>query len=339
MKFGYGLISAQRHPGDPRGSFELVQEALELAEYAEELGFDSVWFSEHHFFDDGYLPSLLPMAAAAAARTSTIAVGTGLLLAPIYDPVRLAEDAAVVDLLSDGRLLLGVGKGFRPEEFEAFDVPLRGLHHRVEDVVTVLREAWGDGLVRGGDTLSYPGVFPTPKPRRQGGPPILLGGFEEGAIRRAGRIGDGFIAAEVTPESYPEQVRWVRESLAARDDAQSFQFLIAQPTFARENDAWEVFKPYRYHSNWKYDDMFDSRGRVAGALPSAPPLTDEHEAKLLRESVVGEPGAVVEEIMALRDVAGDDLHYIAWLYWPGMSADLRRESMRLFATEVIPKLR
>src|SRR4051794_41907509 len=94
MEFGFGLIACERFPGDPRSEVELYRDAVDVAVLAEQLGFDSVWVSEHHFVDDGYLPSLLPVAAAIAARTERVRIGTALLLAPLHDPVRLAEDAA-----------------------------------------------------------------------------------------------------------------------------------------------------------------------------------------------------------------------------------------------------
>ena len=106
VDFGFGLITCQRYPGDPRSDTELYRQALALAEDADAFGIDSVWVSEHHFVDDAYLPSLLPLCAAIAARTRRVRVGTALLLAPLHDPVRLAEDAAVVDLISGGRLVL-----------------------------------------------------------------------------------------------------------------------------------------------------------------------------------------------------------------------------------------
>ena len=124
VDFGFGLITCQRYPGDPRSDTELYRQALALAEDADAYGLDSVWVSEHHFVDDAYLPSLLPLCAAIAARTRRVRVGTALLLAPLHDPVRLAEDAAVVDLISGGRLVLGLGLGWRAEEFDALGIPL-----------------------------------------------------------------------------------------------------------------------------------------------------------------------------------------------------------------------
>src|SRR5687767_1484486 len=117
MRFGYGLITAQRPPDDPRTDVDLYREIVERCVTAENAGFDSVWLSEHHFLDDGYMPSLLVAAAAIAQATSAITIGTAVLLAPLQDPIRIAEDAATVDLISGGRLILGIGAGWRTEEF------------------------------------------------------------------------------------------------------------------------------------------------------------------------------------------------------------------------------
>ena len=97
IELGYGLVTCQRHPDQDAGWTPLYAEALELAELSEACGLASIWVSEHHFVGDGHLPALLPMLAAMAARTTRIKVGTALLLAPLYDPLRLIEDAHVVD--------------------------------------------------------------------------------------------------------------------------------------------------------------------------------------------------------------------------------------------------
>ena len=125
ITFGLGMISAQRDPRDPRTDADLYADLLDLCVTAEAAGLDAVWLSEHHFVDDGYMPSLLPTAAAIAARTTRIAVATGVIVAPLHDPIRLAEDAATVDLISGGRLVLGLGAGYRDEEFAGLGRPKR----------------------------------------------------------------------------------------------------------------------------------------------------------------------------------------------------------------------
>jgi probable F420-dependent oxidoreductase len=340
MRFGFGLITCQRVPGDPRPDEERYAEALALAEEAERLGFDSVWVSEHHFVDDGYLPSLLPMCAAIAARTERIAIGTALVLAPLHDPLRLAEDAAVVDLLSGGRLVLGVGAGWRQEELEAFGVPPIERGSRLEETVAVLRQAWSDEVVVGAGRLRFARLSVTPKPSRPGGPPIWVGAMAEPAIRRAGRIGDGFMATEVTPVSFEAQVATARQERARRGlDQGRFAVSLHVPVFAwRDDDAWERVRDHHRYVAWKYEDMEGARSRT-GPPPAPPPLEPREEEALRSSILVGDPATVAEGIDAFRQAAGDDLHFIARLYWPGMDPDVQREAMRCFAQDVVPLLR
>lgn len=336
---GFGLITCQRFPGDPRSDRELYAQALALAREAEALGFDSVWTSEHHFVDDGYLPSVLPLSAAIAATTDRIAIGTGLLLAPLHEPLRVAEDAAVVDLISGGRLILGIGLGWRAEEFEALGVPLRERARRLEDSVTVYRQAWSGELVTGGRHLTYPDVPLRPLPARPQGPPVWVGAIAEPAIRRAARIGDGSMATDVTPETLAEQVAIVHETRAAEGLDGPFEISVHLPTFAwHGDDAWELVRPHHWYVEWKYEDMDDARSR-AGEPPPAPEIDDELDRRLRERIILGPPDAVADRIRELAGAAGGDLHFIARLYFPGLPFDVQREAMRIFAEEVAPKLR
>jgi alkanesulfonate monooxygenase SsuD/methylene tetrahydromethanopterin reductase-like flavin-dependent oxidoreductase (luciferase family) len=332
MQLGFGLITCQRVPGDGRDDAALYADALDLAATAERLGFDSVWTSEYHFVDDGYLPSVLPMCAAIAARTERVAIGTGLLLAPLTPALRIAEDAAVVDLIARGRLVLGLGLGWREEEFDGLGIPLRKRVARFEESLRVLRGAWGDGLVDG--------LAVTPKPARPGGPPLWIGALSEPAVRRAGRLADGFMATEVNVASFAEQVRWVREELeGAGRDPDAFTFSVHLPTFAwRGDDAWGRVREHQWYIDWKYEDMEAARGaRPPGA--AAPPLPTHREESVRDSMVLGTPEQVAERLVALRDAAGGRLHYIARSYFPGMDPAVQRETMAVFAEEVAPLVR
>ncbi len=166
--------------------------ALDMAGWADGLGCISIAVSEHHGSADGYLPSPLPMIAAMAARTTNVRFAVAALIAPFYDPLRVAEDMVVLDNLSRGRVDLIVAGGYVPEEFEMYGVPMRERARRVTEVVTTLRAAFT------GEPFEYRGrqVRVTPAPFRPGGPSISLGGSSEPAARRAARIADGFIPSE-----------------------------------------------------------------------------------------------------------------------------------------------
>lgn len=335
MRFGFGLITCERHPTDPRRPEEIYSHALALAEQAERLGFDSVWVSEHHFLDDGYLPSLLPMCAAIAARTRRIAVGTGVLLAPFHDPIRVAEDAAVVDLLSGGRLILGLGAGWRPEELDAFGVRPGEAGRRLERSVRSLRQAWSEGLVSDG----YPGVAVTPKPTG-GGPPIWIGALSEPGVRRAGRIADGFLATEVTPEGFAEQARWAAEERerAGRSDGPFTNAAVVSVFAWPGPDAWERVRDSHHYVVWKYLDMEDARGR-SGPPSLPPPLSPSEEGSLRRQIIVGSPDEVAEELDRFRRLVGDGIEIVARLYWPGLDRSVQEEALAIFAEAVMPQLR
>src|SRR5918997_1519295 len=124
MKIGIGLFTGQIPKDSGRKLHQEYRDILEMAQLVEEEGLDAAWVSEHHFSEDNYLPSLLVMLSAMAAVTERIELGTGVVLAPFHDPIRLAEDFAVVDQLSGGRAIAGFGIAWREEEFREFNIPL-----------------------------------------------------------------------------------------------------------------------------------------------------------------------------------------------------------------------
>src|SRR5690606_25028066 len=142
MQIGIGPWGMQVPVGSGFTHEQVYRETLEQVELAEELGFDSAWLTEHHFLPCGYLPKLLPAAAALAARTRRIRIGTGVLLLPLYDPIHVAEETAVVDLLSGGRLIFGIAPGYRPEEFAGFHQVRERRGARMEEAMQILIRAW-----------------------------------------------------------------------------------------------------------------------------------------------------------------------------------------------------
>jgi len=340
MRIGYGLLTAQRPPADPRTDVDLYREAVEVAVAAERAGFDSVWTSEHHFVDDGYMPSQMPVLAAIAARTGRILLGTGVLLAPMFDPLRLAEDAATVDLISDGRLILGLGLGWRDEEFDGFGIPRRERAGRLTGIIATLRQAWGDGLTHGdGRYYRYPGLNVTPKPARPGGPPIWIGGWAEPAVRRAGRISDGYFGSGASPAALAERAGWLRAAAeeAGRDPA-TVTIALHRTTFAwREGDAWERIRDAAHYMSWKYEDMASARGSRS-AMPQ-PQLDSSTEAALRRRIISGSPEAVADQIRAYADILAADGLYVARAHFPGLDPAVQDESFRVLGEEVLPLLR
>ncbi len=185
-----------RAPDDgPASITDLYDAAIEMAVWGEQHGAIAIAVSEHHASPDGYLPSPLILATALAVRTKTVGITVAALLVPLHDPVRLAEDMAVLDVLSHGRVTHIAGLGYRPEEYTMFGQSLAERGRRMEMCLEVMREAWT------GDEFEFEGrtVRVTPRPTTPGGPPLMYGGGSKAAARRAARFGLGFLAQSWAP--------------------------------------------------------------------------------------------------------------------------------------------
>lgn len=336
MSLGFGLISAQRSPGDPRSWTDLYREALELTSRAEQLGFGSVWTTEHHFIDDGYMPSLLPMSAAMAARTSDIEIGTGVMLAPLHHPLRLAEDAATVQLISQGRFTLGLGLGWMPVEFEALDADLSTRGKSMEEILRILPRAWsGEPFRHDGAIYSFPtvGVRPVPEVPI----PVVIGGGAEAAVRRAARLAQGFFS-NASPGRLAQQVAWAEDEMASIErDPATFRWIyytVMAPGSSVE-DAWQRLEPHVHAMRWKYGDMEASASR-SGPLPEPEPLSDAARDSLRKSTLLGTGTDIAERVAAIRAAVDAPLDIVARSYFPTLTFDEQAEIMHLLAEEVAP---
>lgn len=177
--------------------------ALDQIVWAEQHGIRTVTLSEHHGTEDGYLPSPLVFAAAVAARTERIKIRIAALIAPLHDPLRIAEDVAVVDQLSRGRVELVVANGYVASEFAMFDKALSDRVPAVVEAIETLKAAWTGEPFQFRDRT----VTVRPRPYREPRPPIFLGGASAGAARRAARIADVFFPSDASHwETYRQAI-------------------------------------------------------------------------------------------------------------------------------------
>lgn len=344
MKFGYGLLTAQRPPDSEQTYQEVYEQSLELASRAEDAGFDSVWVSEHHFFDDGYAPSVLPFAAAIARETETIEIGTSVALAPLYHPVRLAEDAATVDLLSEGRFHLGIANGYMDQEFQVFNTPKEARTQYVEEALEICKRAWrSDSFTFHGDIHEFENLRVEPKPVQENGPPVLLGGTSKPAVGRAGRHADGHIGIVYYDEemSYKSSFAQFRDNAAwlarQRDlDGDDFTLAVMQYTHLAPDDetAWDVLRPGLVYSRRKYAEHAAGRDASDWDLSK---MSDERLEQLRAGALVGSPETVAQTLRQYEQAINGELHVIARLWHPTLSHEDLVQSLELFGTEVIPR--
>jgi alkanesulfonate monooxygenase SsuD/methylene tetrahydromethanopterin reductase-like flavin-dependent oxidoreductase (luciferase family) len=294
---------------------------LEIAEWADRLGCVTIVVSEHHGSPDGYLPSPLPMVAAMAARTTNVRFIVAALIAPFYDPLRLAEDMVVLDHLSRGRVDLVVAAGYVREEFAMYGVPMRERGKRVTEVVQTLKAAFT------GRPFAFRGrtVHVTPSPYRTGGPSISLGGSSEAAARRAARIADGFLPS--VPEVwdfYRDEVR----KLGNPDPGPSPIGPTRVVALAEDPDeGWERMAPFFLHETNAYG-VWQAQDDVATPYRM---VADVDALRRTGQYAVLTPAQFVEELRA-APFAFALLHPMCG----GMPIDLAWSSLRLFETQVLP---
>jgi alkanesulfonate monooxygenase SsuD/methylene tetrahydromethanopterin reductase-like flavin-dependent oxidoreductase (luciferase family) len=314
----WGMRFDLRNPsGD--GTTERVQAALDMAQWADEHGFAVVIISEHHGSADGYNPSALLLASAMAARTRQVAISVSVVPAPLYDPLQLAEQIALLDHVAGGRASVVLGNGYVPSEFAMFDVPVAHRGRLLEEAIETCFAAWtGEPFDHRGRTVT---VRPTPAtdPRRL----LMVGGNSRPAADRAVRHGLRFMPSG--------QVGWdhfraARAAAGKKDPGELYSGGTGFVHVAREPErAWEVVGPAALHESHAYGRWAEEAGQDTGWVR----YPDLDALKAAGQYRVLTPDAMVAEatgFVSLHPLMG------------GLPVDEAWACLRLIETEVLPRL-
>ena len=315
---------------------QFYREALEEVVRAEELGFDSVWMEEHHGVKDHYWPSPLTVLAGFATRTSRMLLGTDILVMPFYHPVRLAEDVALLDVISGGRFILGTAIGYKPDEFALYGTPLEKRGARFEEGLKLMRTLWTE------ETATFKGQYYElengriePKPLTKPHPPVWIGGWGKLTLKRAATLGQNWIPgptadlARLQDGKHQFLVHRSAAGVTAPTEWPLTRDVIIADTDreARELAERHIMVSYRqeYAGGWRHPFIDAS---IAADLDG-----------LMRDRfLIGGPDQVITGITRFVEVYGLT-HLICRLFFPGMPhAHIMRE-LDLLAREVMPAFR
>ena len=310
-------------------------EALEEVIRAEELGFDSVWMEEHHSVTNHYWPSPLPVLAGFATRTSRLVLGTDIIVAAFHHPVRLAEDVAMLDVISNGRLVLGIAIGYKPDEFALYGVELEKRGARFEEQLAIMKGLWTQERVQFNGTYYTLEGRLEPKPVQKPHPPLWIGGWGDITLRRAATLADNWIpgpTADLTrllagKKQFLERRRaaglaapteWplTRDAIIADSDQR-----------ARELAEQHIMVAYRreYAGGWRHPFIDAS---IATDLD-----------KLMEDRfVIGGPEQCVRRLRRFVEQYGMT-HLICRMFFPGMPHAHIMRGLELLAREVMPAFR
>jgi alkanesulfonate monooxygenase SsuD/methylene tetrahydromethanopterin reductase-like flavin-dependent oxidoreductase (luciferase family) len=297
--------------------------ALQRIEIMDRTGYDAVWLAEHHFNSFSVCPSVHLMGTHVAARTQRLRIGTAVTLAAFYHPLRIAEEIALLDVLSGGRVNFGAGRGFDPTEFRAFGVPVEESAERMQECVEIVLAAWREGkLDHIGRHFEFRDVEVLPKPRQLPHPPVWLAASSPDAVVRAAK--KGFSILQDPHSSHAEIGRkraLYRETLEASGHAFAGRELPIARLLACAPTDREAEEIARAGAHWTVGSYAGPMGAVS---PEARIESYVHDVILH-----GSPEKLVDQIAELAETIG--LDYL-------MCAPLSHASFTLFTDQVLPKL-
>jgi len=305
-------------------------EILEQAVWLDSLGLDLIWFTEHHFVDDGYLPSWIPVAAAMAARTKNVRFSSDISILPLYQPVRLAEDLAVVDNLSGGRIELGVGLGYVPWDFDGYGIPVKQRVSHTDEGLDILTRCFtGKKFSFEGERYCVRDVVIKPKYVQPGGPPLWVAASSVAGARRAAHFDSHLLPQgpfDTTIQTWRDELKNTGRS---PDD---YRIGIIKPCFVTDDKEleWPRVREAERQRMQYYRRAFEAAGR------NAPP--DQDRERISQNWVVGNVDYCVAELTKfIRENGITDL--VTWAVPPGLRPVDMATSLEKFATQVAPLLK
>jgi alkanesulfonate monooxygenase SsuD/methylene tetrahydromethanopterin reductase-like flavin-dependent oxidoreductase (luciferase family) len=353
MKFGT-FFFFQAAPGHRHA--DIIHRELEQVEWTEELGFDEVWFTEHHFIDYGLSVDPSSLAAAAASRTRRVRIGLAAAILPFHHPLRLAEQMALVDIISNGRLDVGVGRGNRPAEFAGYRVPQVESRERFDETVEIVRLAWThERFSFHGRFFDFDDVRVIPKPLQQPHPPLYQvcvskDGIENTALRgwpMLNSVLTGPVDQLVTNRDTYVATLGKSGRSAAEIAALLAHWGVSRQIYVADTDA-QALAEAKEAELWYQESFrrFVVPERIEDAHPSLQPgframadkLARVTWEDLVRETLAfGSPDTVARHIADMRELGVGQV--LCWMNFGGLPQDKIRRSMELFAREVIPRFR
>jgi alkanesulfonate monooxygenase SsuD/methylene tetrahydromethanopterin reductase-like flavin-dependent oxidoreductase (luciferase family) len=325
-----GLGFDMRSPDWGAPTAALYAAAVEMAEWADGVGFETVVLNEHHNTDDGYLPSPLVLGGGMATRTRDIEIVVSALVVTLHHPLRAAEDLAVLDLLSAGRVSVVLGAGYRVPEYQMFGVDWKRRPSMMEEAVRALRLAWT------GEPFEFRGatVRVLPRPARPGGPPLALAGASDATARRAARLGLPYqpVSARFY-EVYLEELGRLGRDIPAAPGFLGARAGARGPTFLHVSEdpdaAWARIAPHALHHTNTYASWAPRKD-----LTPFKAVTDAGELRRNGSHEVLTPDQCVELCRRL----GPDGRLSFMPLLGGLDPELAWDSLRLFETKVLPRL-
>lgn len=340
MKFGL-MFTFQLPPGCGIAWSEPYQDMLRCLPRAEELGYRSMYLATHHAKTDGLCPGPLPALGAAAAVTKTMKIGTAVMLVPMYAPLKLAEDIAVLDNISEGRFILGVAPGYVATEFAAHGIPREERVGRFEEALDLMIAAWTqDEFEFNGKYYRVPRTVMTPKPVQKPYPQIWYGVSAKSSLKRAAkrhaiqimspRHGIAELQAHYAPyEAAAQEIGWTipeRPIIRQVFVASTLQKAEALAAPAIEHLYREVY------------GKASAAGDRVLRNDDGSPITDHHQVNFdtfKARYIVGTPEFAINEIIKYRDGLGCT-EMVCWMHMPGIRGADVMTSVELFAQEVMP---